>query len=85
MLDIEFSGHGGYDAAREAVLLPIQFDGADIRYYVSRDALLRKFGAAADADPGKVFDENRLQIEMIATLYLRQGKGDGTVLTADDF
>lgn len=85
MLDIEFSGHGGYDAAREAVLLPIQLDGEDIRYYVSRDALLRRFGAAPDADPEKVFDENRLQIEMIATLHIRQGRRDGTVLTADDF
>lgn len=85
MLDIEFTGPHGYDAAREAVVLPIRLDGEDLRFYVGRDALLRRFGAGPGADPLTIFEENRLQIELIATLHLRRGRRDGTVLTADDF
>jgi hypothetical protein len=85
MQDIEFTGQRSYDAQRKAIGFEVRLDGKPLHFFVTLAALASQFGAAHDDDPEKIFDENRLQIEMTVTLYIRRGKRDGTVLDSADF
>ncbi|MES2739923.1 MAG: DUF1488 domain-containing protein [Pseudomonadota bacterium] len=84
-MQIEFTGVGSYDTARQAVRCPVTVDGRRMQFFIARRVLEDQFGAIGPADLAHTYDANRLEIEMMVRLRIQAGAADGTVLTGDDF
>ncbi|BFM07734.1 DUF1488 domain-containing protein [Halioxenophilus aromaticivorans] len=70
---ITFTGKNAWDATTNSMEFQVKIDGARTRCLISREALEDHFGADREKTVDQAFNDNRSEIERVATNIINKG------------